>query len=57
MTTIQLARRAVRLFSNSLAPLHTNKYNRRAWLSSVRMLGDKWIVRAERHIKRENGNA
>ena len=41
---IQLARRAVRLYSYKLAPLHINKANRRAWLRSVAMLGDKWLL-------------
>jgi len=41
---IQLARRAVRLYSYDLAPLHINKANRRAWLRSVQLLGDKWLL-------------
>lgn len=40
---IQLKRRAVRLYSYELAPLHINKANRRAWLRSVLMLGDRWV--------------
>ena len=41
---MQLARRAVRLYSYDLAPLHINKANRRAWLRSVLMLGDRWLL-------------
>lgn len=42
--SIQLARRAVRLYSAPWAPLSTNKYNRRSWLRSVEMLGNKWLL-------------
>ncbi len=41
---MQMMRRAVRLYSYDLAPLHINKANRRAWLRSVAMLGDKWLI-------------
>ena len=41
----QLKRRAVRHFSSEYVPLKTNKFNRRAWLRSVDMLGDKWLYR------------
>lgn len=41
---IKLYRRAVRLYSCDLAPLRINKANRRAWLRSVAMLGDKWLL-------------
>ena len=41
---IQLARRAVRLYSYDLAPLHINKANRRKWLRAVEMLGPKWLL-------------
>ena len=44
MSKIQLARRAVRLYSAPWAPLHTNKHNRRSWLRSVEMLGSKWLL-------------
>jgi len=33
-----------RLFSNPLAPDSTNRHNQRAWIKSVRMLGDKWLL-------------
>ena len=42
MSKIQLARRAVRLYSAPWAPLHINKHNRRAWLRSIDFLGDRW---------------
>jgi len=51
MSRIALARRAVRLFSTDYVPLRTNKFNRRAWLRSVEMLGDKWLLAAP--MKRE----
>jgi len=44
MSRIQLARRAVRLYSAPWVPLSTNKYNRRAWLRSVAWLGDRWLL-------------
>lgn len=48
---MQIKRRAVRLYSNQLAPLHINKHNRRAWLRSVDFLGDRWLLAVP--IKRE----
>ena len=44
MSRIELARRAVRLYSTDYVPLRTNKYNRRAWLRSVQMLGIRWLL-------------
>ena len=44
MSRLQLARRAVRMFSTDYVPLRTNKFNRRAWLRSVKMLGKKWLL-------------
>ena len=48
---MQIKRRAVRLYSTPWVPLHTNKYNRRAWLRSVNFLGDRWLLAVP--IKRE----
>ena len=44
MSRIQLARRAVRLYSAPWAPLSLNKFNRRAWLKSVDFLGKRWLL-------------
>ena len=44
MSKIQLARRAVRLYSTRGVPLSTNKFNRRSWLRAVDMLGDNWLL-------------
>ena len=44
MSRIELARRAVRLFSTDYVPLRTNKHNRRMWLRSVEMLGNHWLL-------------
>lgn len=41
---IPLARKAIRLFSCDLVPQSVNKYNRRSWLRSVEMLGDRWLL-------------
>ena len=44
MSRLTLARRAVRLFSTDYVPLRTNKHNRRMWLRSVEMLGNRWLL-------------
>ena len=31
-------------FNNPLCPTHTNRHNMRAWVKSVRFLGDKWLL-------------
>lgn len=41
---IQLARRAIKLYSCDLVPHSTNKHNRRAWLRSVALLGPRWLL-------------
>lgn len=35
------------LFNNPLAPASTNRHNRRQWVRSVRMLGDKWLLKVQ----------
>jgi len=44
MNTTYLSR-VRRLFDNPLAPRHTNRHNQRAWVKSVRFLGDKWLLK------------
>ena len=51
MSAIQLARRAIKLYSNNMAPKHINRANQRAWLRSVQMLGDRWLL--AKPMKRE----
>ena len=34
-----------KLFSNSMVPERTNRHNRKAWVKSVRMLDDKWLLK------------
>jgi len=41
---IQLARRAIRLYSCDLAPKSVNRHNQRSWLRMVSLLGDKWLI-------------
>ncbi len=41
---MKLARLAIRLYSNPLAPKRLNRHNQRAWLRSVQFLGDKWLL-------------
>jgi len=48
----QLARRAIRLYSCDLVPQSTNRHNQRAWLRSVAMLGDKWLL--AKPVQKEN---
>jgi hypothetical protein len=51
MTSFQLAKRAIRHYSWDLAPKHINRANQRAWLRSITMLGDRWLL--AKPIKRE----
>lgn len=34
-----------RLFSNPMTAVSTNRHNQRAWIRSVRLLGDKWLLK------------
>lgn len=43
MNTTQLTR-ARRLFCSDWVPPHINRANRRAWVRSLRQLGDKWLL-------------
>lgn len=43
--TIQLMRRAIRLYNSPYVSREVNKRNRLAWLSSMQMLGDNLILR------------
>jgi hypothetical protein len=31
-------------FNNPLAPISVNRHNMRAWIKSIRFLGDKWLL-------------
>lgn len=42
--SVSLLRRAVRLFNSEYVPREVNRANRIAWLRSVHMLGDKWLL-------------
>ena len=46
-----LLRRVRRHFIHDMAPSHTARHNMRAWVRSVRLLGDKWLFAKpiERH--------
>jgi hypothetical protein len=39
-----MLKRVRRLFACDLAPNHTKRHNIRAWVHSVRLLGDKWLL-------------
>ena len=43
-TSLQMAKRAIRLYSCDLAPKTVNRHNQRSWLRSVQMLGDRWLL-------------
>ena len=36
--------RVRRLFNSEFVPAHTNRHNQRAWVRSIRLLGDKWLL-------------
>lgn len=36
--------RARKHFNNPLAPAHVNRHNQKAWVRSVLMLGEKWLL-------------
>lgn len=44
MSTLSLARRAVKLYRCDLVPKAINRANQRAWLRAVQMLGDRWLL-------------
>jgi hypothetical protein len=44
MKQSELLRQAIRLWSNPLVPKQVQRHNQRAWLRSVQMLGDKWLI-------------
>lgn len=44
MSSLSLARRAVRLYRCDLVPKATNRHNQKSWLRSVEMLGEKWLL-------------
>jgi len=44
MSTYKLKRHAVKLWANPMVPRHIVRHNRRAWLRSVLLLGNKWLL-------------
>jgi hypothetical protein len=43
VNTKQLTR-ARRLFCNELTPRHIARHNQRAWVRSIRQLGNRWLL-------------
>lgn len=39
-------------FINDMAPTHTQRHNMHAWVRSVRLLGDKWLLSPARLVKK-----
>ena len=44
MHQTRLLRMAVRLWNNPMMPKSVNRHNQQAWLRSVNLLGDKWLL-------------
>lgn len=44
MNTVRLSQ-ARRLFNSEFVDVHQNRELRRRWIRSLRMLGDKWVLR------------
>lgn len=44
MTMYQLRRKAIKLWTVANTPKHINRHNQRAWIASVLMLGEKWLL-------------
>ena len=55
MSQIQIARRAIRLYSNSMAPKHTNRHNQHSYIAMLGWLGDRWILAKPISLVRING--
>ena len=49
---VTLLKRARRHFVHGMTPRHTARHNMRAWVKSIRMLGDKWLI--ARPMERRN---
>ena len=41
---VTMLRRVRKLYTNPLAPVHTQRHNMRAWIKSVRELGSRWLL-------------
>lgn len=44
MNMYQLKRRAIKLWTVPNVPKRINRHNQRAWMASVIMLGNKWLL-------------
>lgn len=51
MNIYQLRRQAIKLWTVAGVPKHINRHNQRAWIASILLLGDKWLLarKVERH--------
>ncbi|HEX8350521.1 MAG TPA: hypothetical protein VF598_11205 [Hymenobacter sp.] len=54
-TGLQLARRAVRLYSCDLASKATNRFNQRSYIRAVQQLGPRWLLAAPMQKEARNG--
>lgn len=55
MSDMQLAKRAIRLYSSAWAPKHINRFNQRSYIASIRSLGDKWLLAKPVQKEASNG--
>ena len=44
LSNLDLARRAIKLYSSDMAPKAVNRYNQRSWIASIAALGDRWLL-------------
>lgn len=44
MSTLSLAKQAVRIFKHKHTDKNTYRHNARMWLRSVSILGDNWVL-------------
>jgi len=45
------------LYNVDYIPYHENRANQRKWVKSVRMLGDKWLLRQQQQRRNRNEDA
>jgi len=57
MSTLQLARRAIRHYNSDMVSKSTNRHNQRAWITSVQQLGPKWLLASPVTRKAGNGTS
>lgn len=49
----RLLQRVRQHFVHDMAPRHVQRHNMSAWVRSVRMLGDKWLIAKPRELRHQ----